>query len=188
MRNILVLGLFVGFFAVLGFGLVRSNSEILGGDLRLVDVAVPAFELGVVSGFERAHFGVGDMADGKVKMVQFFASWCAPCRAEHPILLSLADDYDLPIYGVVYRDSSANAARFLEGEGNPYYRLGMDGNGGVALSWGVSGIPESFIIDGEGRIRLHIPYGITPLLLERQILPLIEELRDEGNNIEGDGV
>ncbi|MDO5633158.1 MAG: DsbE family thiol:disulfide interchange protein [Paracoccus sp. (in: a-proteobacteria)] len=85
-----------------------------------------------------------------VKLVNFWASWCPPCRAEHPTLTELAKT--IPVYGIDLKDPQANALRFLEQDGDPFHALATDPNGRGAIEWGVTAPPETFILDGEGRV------------------------------------
>src|SRR3546814_1440835 len=87
-------------------------------------------------------------------MVNFFASWCVPCRAEHPFLSALTEETGIPLYGINHRDKPEDAAAWLAELGNPYRRTAAD-PGRAAVEWGVTGVPETFILDGEGRIRHH---------------------------------
>ena len=108
-----------------------------------------------------------------VKLVNFWASWCPPCRAEHPTLTELAKD--MPVYGVDLRDPEANALAFLDQDGDPYAAIATDPKGRGAIDWGVTAPPETFIIDGQGRI-LHRHAG--PLVREdytNRFLPQLEK-------------
>jgi cytochrome c biogenesis protein CcmG, thiol:disulfide interchange protein DsbE len=113
-----------------------------------------------------------------VKLVNFWASWCAPCRVEHPNLQKMAD-MGIPIYGINYKDTPINGLRFLEELGNPFRASGQDQNGRQAIEWGVYGIPETFVINGKGRITLRFAGPITGRMLEERILPAIEAARAE---------
>jgi len=121
-----------------------------------------------------ALFDDATMRDGKVKMVNYWASWCAPCRVEHPALMKLAED-GLPIYGVNYKDDADNALGFLAELGDPYTGIGQDAKGKMALDWGVYGIPETFIVDGEGTILLRYAGPMTKRVIEAKIMPVLEE-------------
>lgn len=108
-----------------------------------------------------------------VKLVNFWASWCPPCRAEHPTLTELSER--LPVYGVDLKDNEADALRFLAEDGNPFHAVAADPRGRSAIDWGVTAPPETFIIDGDGRI-LHRHAG--PLIREdytNRFLPKLEE-------------
>lgn len=110
-----------------------------------------------------------DLTGPGVKLVNFWASWCAPCRAEHPMLTKLASE-GVVINGVNYKDKPENALGFLAELGNPYARIGAD-SGRMALNWGVYGVPETFVIDGNGKVVLRWAGPITEAVLERTIRP-----------------
>ena len=108
------------------------------------------------------------------KLVNFWASWCPPCKAEHPILEEIANDKKYPIFGVNYKDSPENAQTFLSSLGNPYTKLGADPKGRTAINWGVYGVPETFIIDESGLILMRHPGPITQKIYLEKIKPLLE--------------
>ncbi|MCA8869180.1 MAG: DsbE family thiol:disulfide interchange protein [Rhodobacteraceae bacterium] len=111
-----------------------------------------------------------DIRQKGVKLVNFWASWCAPCRAEHPNLKKLQES-GVAIYGVNEKDKEADALKFLEELGNPYLAIGQDANGRQAINWGVYGVPETFVIDGKGIILLRFPGPITERVMKETILP-----------------
>ena len=113
-----------------------------------------------------------------VKLVNYWASWCAPCRAEHPSLMALAEA-GIPIYGVNYKDDPEKALAFLDELGDPYAGIGADESGRTALDWGLYGVPETYVIDSEGRVVLRFAGPITQRTLERQIRPAIEAAQGE---------
>ena len=116
-----------------------------------------------------------------VKLVNFWASWCTPCRVEHPNLEMLADE-GVTIYGINYKDDPENALRFLDELGNPYAALGADTTGRAAIEWGVAGVPETFVVDGDGTIILRFPGPVTERVLESRIRPAIENALATASN------
>ena len=111
-------------------------------------------------------------ADG-IKLVNFWASWCGPCRAEHPTLDKLAKE-GITVHGINYKDQTTNALGFLEELGNPYTKLAKD-EGRTGLDWGIYGVPETFVIDGNGKVLLRHPGPVTGRVLEEIIRPVLEE-------------
>ena len=109
-----------------------------------------------------------------VKLVNFWASWCAPCRVEHPHLMALAAE-GVPVYGVNYKDEPAKALAFLAEMGNPYRAIGADTSGRMGIDWGLYGVPETFVIDGEGRVVTRFAGPITERALAETIRPAMEK-------------
>ena len=115
-----------------------------------------------------------DAIRGKLALVNVFASWCVPCRQEHPMLKELAKDSRLTIVGINYKDKSENALRFLGELGNPYAAIGIDPNGKAAIDWGVYGIPETYLIAPDGTIVFKKVGPIDGASYERDLIPAIE--------------
>ncbi len=113
---------------------------------------------------------------GKAWILNVYASWCAPCREEHPLLVEFAKRNVAPIYGLNYKDSRANGMGFLAQLGNPYTASLWDGDGKVGIDWGVYGVPETFVIDQLGVVRLKHVGPLTPEVLDKKITPLLKEL------------
>ena len=105
--------------------------------------------------------------------MNFWASWCVPCVQEHPLLVALKERTGVRLYGVNYKDQAAAARRFLGRYGNPFTAVGVDGDGRAAIEWGVYGMPETFVVDGKGRIVYKHVGPITPETLETKIIPAI---------------
>lgn len=122
-------------------------------------------------------FASSDLAKGQVTLVNFWASWCVPCVQEHPLLVELAKRTGLPVYGVNYKDTTDAARRFIGRYGNPYTAVGIDPQGRGAIEWGVYGMPESFLVDGAGRILYKQVGPFSPEIIERTIIPAIEKAR-----------
>ncbi|HVH73934.1 MAG TPA: DsbE family thiol:disulfide interchange protein [Stellaceae bacterium] len=164
--------LFVGVFAAFSFGL-RLNPGLVPSPL--IGKPAPTFKLPPVEGRSRG-LSSADLR-GKVSLVNVFASWCVSCREEHPLLMRLKAEGAVPIYGIDYKDKPDDAMRWLARMGDPYARAGADLDGRVAIDWGVYGVPETFVVDRRGRIAFKEIGPITPEVLDRTILPLIQRLR-----------
>ncbi|MBU2581292.1 MAG: DsbE family thiol:disulfide interchange protein [Alphaproteobacteria bacterium] len=130
-----------------------------------------------VAGQPVQGFTSGDLSGGGVKVVNFWASWCAPCVQEHPLLLALKQRTGVPIYGVNYKDKAVSARRFIGRYGNPYEKVGVDPTGRGAIEWGVYGMPETFVIDGNGRIAYKHVGPISEKSLVQDVIPAIEKAR-----------
>ena len=113
---------------------------------------------------------------GEVALVNVFASWCLPCKVEHPLLMRLARENIVAVYGINYKDDENQALAWLKNLGNPYRAIGYDGSGRAGIEWGVYGVPETFVIDKAGRIRFKHVGPIEPRDLEETLLPLISRL------------
>ncbi|HYH37758.1 MAG TPA: DsbE family thiol:disulfide interchange protein [Azospirillum sp.] len=114
--------------------------------------------------------------EGKVTLLNFFASWCVPCRVEHPLLMDLARNKSVRIVGVDYKDKPEDALVWLRQLGDPYGVIGADRDGRAAIDWGVYGVPESYIIDKQGVIRFKQVGPITEDVWRTEMAPLIKEL------------
>ncbi|AZB64803.1 DsbE family thiol:disulfide interchange protein [Cereibacter sphaeroides] len=162
--------LFAGLAAMFFVGMQRENPDELPSALAGKPApAVRTEPLGDHPPFEDAIL----RAPG-VKLVNYWASWCAPCRVEAPTLEALAAD-GVEIHGVNYKDKPENAEAFLAELGNPYATMGADASGRMALDWGVYGVPETYVIDGKGRIVLRFPGPVTERVLEETIRPAMEK-------------
>ena len=115
-----------------------------------------------------------EVLNGKYSLVNVWASWCAPCRQEHPLLVELSANPDIQIVGLNYKDKTENALRFLGQLGNPYDAVGVDPKGRAAIDWGVYGVPESFVVGPDSTILYKHIGPLTPEALEEKILPLIK--------------
>ena len=165
--------LFVVLAIVLATQLLTGNQDIPSA---LIDKPIPEFDLPPVEGTELG-LASGNLRDGQFSLVNIFASWCGPCRVEHPLLMELAAKGTLPIHGINYKDAPEDASRWLARYGNPYTRAGADLDGRVGIDWGVYGVPETFVIDETGRIVYKHIGVLSQSDLDEKILPLIESLR-----------
>lgn len=165
---------FSGLAAILGIGLTRKPNTLPSA---LLGKPIPPFSLPPVAG---RTLGLSDRdLRGEVSLVNVFASWCPPCRDEHPLLVKLAAAKIVPIYGLNYKDAPANAARWLSEMGDPYTRTGADENGRTAIDWGVYGVPETFVISAKGEIAYKHIGPLSEKALAETILPLVERLRGQ---------
>lgn len=166
------IAIFVALAVALAYGLTRDPREIPSA---LIGEPVPEFSLPPVP-----RYGPGlSSADlkGEVSLVNVFASWCTACRYEHPLFMRLKEEGVVPIHGLNYKDAPEDAAAWLDELGAPYTRTGADRDGRVPIEWGVYGVPETFVIDQEGRIAFKQVGPVTAEVLETEILPLVRELR-----------
>ena len=165
---------FLGMSVYFVLGLDKDPSELPSA---LLDKPVPEFDLPPlledIPGMAAADFG------GEVVMVNVFASWCVPCRAEHPLIARLADEGIVPVFGLNWKNEKADAKAWLQELGNPYTRIGWDLSGRVGIDWGVYGVPETYIIDKQGRIRYKHVGPIFRQVLNETIIPTIQELQAE---------
>lgn len=151
----------------------------LGKDPRevkpvLIDVAVPSFSLPALSG-DGGGLSSDDLR-GRVSLVNIFGSWCVACIAEHPMLLRIRESGIVPLYGINWRDRREDAIAWLGRHGNPYEKIGIDPDSRTAIDFGVTGAPESFVIDAGGVIRYKWTGPITEEVWKKILLPLITEL------------
>ena len=139
----------------------------------LLDKEAPAFELASLAGGGTLS---RDGLKGQPVVVNFFASWCAPCRIEHPLLMRLAKQENIPLFGIAYKDKPEDAARFLAQLGDPYRAVGLDRDGRAGLDFGAYGVPETYVIDRTGHIRKRFVGPLSTQAVERELLPLLRQL------------
>lgn len=140
----------------------------------LIGTKAPALALAPLEGSKTPALTTAAIS-GKLTLVNVFASWCIPCRDEHPILKELAKDQRLTIVGINYKDREENALRFLGELGNPYSAIGIDPNGTAAIDWGVYGIPESYLVAADGTILYKKVGPFDQQSLEQGLFPAIEK-------------
>ena len=172
---ILPLTAFVALLAYFAIGLQRDPSKIPS---VLIDKPAPQFDLAAIEG-RKVGLSTYDLK-GEVSLVNFFGSWCVSCRIEHPLLMQLSEEGEIPIYGIDWKDPPGAGAAWLERHGDPYTLIGDDADGRVAIDFGITGAPETFIIDRAGRIRYKYAGPITPQIWEQDLLPIVRKLRNEG--------
>lgn len=162
----------VSLAVVLGFGLTRDPRVLPS---TLIGRPVPDFSLPPVQG-RKLGLSSGDL-HGEISLVNFFASWCVACRAEHPLLMAMARSGAATIHGINYKDAPADAARWLDTLGDPYTRTGADLDGRVGIEWGLYGVPETYVVGTDGRVMYKLAGPLTEQIRDTTIMPLIERLR-----------
>jgi cytochrome c biogenesis protein CcmG/thiol:disulfide interchange protein DsbE len=174
--------IFAGIVLMFGFALQKGDPSRLPS--ALIGKPAPPLNLPPLEGLTRDDGqpfpGIDTAAftrDGTVAVVNFWASWCAPCVEEHPLLVSLAQRSGIALYGINYKDQATNARRFLGRYGNPFKAVGADVTGRAAIEWGVYGMPETFVIDRQGRIAYKHVGPLSPESLTTKLLPAIEAAR-----------
>jgi len=170
-RYLLPFALFVILVVFLGVGLKLNPREVPS---PLVGKSAPQFELPQLHDAAKS-FSQKDMA-GKVWLLNVWASWCASCREEHPVLMELAKTGVVPIYGLNYKDKRNDGIAWLQRFGNPYALSAFDESGRVGIDYGVYGVPETYVIDKAGVIRYKRIGPVTPEIVRDKILPLVQEL------------
>jgi len=140
----------------------------------LLDKTVPSFKLQRLDN-KQAWFSDADLR-GNISLVNVWATWCIPCRDEHPVLMNIARNSKIPIYGINYKDNWQDARAWLRRYGDPYVSSGFDEDGHVAIEWGSYGVPETFLIDEKGTVRYRHTGVLTPQIWREQFLPLINTI------------
>jgi cytochrome c biogenesis protein CcmG/thiol:disulfide interchange protein DsbE len=164
---VLLFAVLAGYFVI---GLGRDPSLLPSA---LIDRPAPSFDLPGLG--DRPGLATANLV-GRVSLVNFFASWCVPCRAEHPVLMQLAKEGRITLYGIAYKDKPEASGQLLAQLGDPYSRVGVDGSGRTAIDFGVYGVPETYVLDKAGRIRYRQVGPITQEDYDGRILPLLKQL------------
>ncbi len=184
---LLPVAVFAGLAGLLFVALYKPDRDTLPS--MLIGEPVPAFDLEALPGRGLATNGRatdGAAADGlsaellgqgQVTLVNFWASWCAPCRVEHPLLMELGRLDGVTLHGVNYKDNPAKALQFLTALGDPYRRIGVDDTGRTAIDWGVYGVPETYLVDGTGTVIYRHVGPLTEEAWRKTLLPLVEQAR-----------
>jgi cytochrome c biogenesis protein CcmG, thiol:disulfide interchange protein DsbE len=171
--------LFAALAALFVIRLYSGDASLLPS--ALIGRQVPAFGLPPVEGLpDKPGFSDADLRQGKVTLVNVFASWCVPCHQEHELIMRLSADPALAragvrLFGLAYKDEPTNIQRFLAEAGDPYARIGADRKGRTAIDWGVYGVPETFVVKGDGTIAYRFAGPISEASYRDVIVPKIEK-------------
>lgn len=172
MRFILPLAIFLGLAVMLGLGLQRDPRALPSA---LLEQSAPPIHLPLLENPEqRLEL---DALRGQVWLLNVWASWCAPCRQELPVLAELSQRDRVPIYGLNYKDQPDKARALLRVAGNPYRASAVDAEGRVGMDFGIQGVPETFVIDGQGRVRFRHAGPVTVQIWRDQLLPAIRKVK-----------
>ena len=171
LKFLIPLALFLVLAAFLAVGLNLNPREVPS---PLIGKPAPAFELTKLDAPDQ-KLRRDDLL-GKVWVLNVWASWCAPCREEHPLLVEFARRKIAPVYGLNYKDTRPAGMAFLTQLGNPYEASLFDGDGRIGIDYGVYGVPETFVVDKQGTIRFKHVGPLTPEVIAGKIVPLLKEL------------
>ncbi|HJV88633.1 MAG TPA: DsbE family thiol:disulfide interchange protein [Noviherbaspirillum sp.] len=171
-RFLLPLGVFIALMVFLAIGLRLNPREIPS---PFIGKPAPAFKLTQLQAPDKT-ISPADMK-GQVWLLNVWASWCVSCREEHPVLMDFAKANVVPIVGLNYKDKRDDGMGWLNQFGNPYTVSGFDNDGRVGIDYGVYGVPETFVIDKNGVIRMKYTGPITPQAIAEKLLPMIKELQ-----------
>ena len=166
--------IFAALAATFYIGMSRDNPD--GLPSALIGKPAPALPAEPLAGFPLLM--AADLSSGEVTLVNFWASWCPPCRAEHPVLLQMAAD-GIRVAGVNFKDTAADAAGYLADDGNPFFALAYDPTGRAAIDWGVTAPPETFIIGGDGKILLRFVGPLVGSYYEQTFVPALQKALSE---------
>ena len=162
--------IFAAFVALAAVGMYRDDPE--GLPSTLVGQQAPAMPEAALPGYPQATDNM--LRGGEVSLVNFWASWCPPCRAEHPKLLDLQAE-GMNIIGVNFKDTEKNASAYLEDEKSPFAGVGFDPQGRVAIDWGVTAPPETFIVGGDGTVLFRFAGPLVGSDYEQRFLPALQD-------------
>lgn len=173
---LLPLVVFLGIMGAMGYQLLfgtdpRIVPSALIGD-AVPEIVLPALKT------DKPGFGPNDFG-GEPILVNVWASWCVPCRAEHPLITRLAQDQGITVYGLNSKDQREDAIGWLEELGDPYAKIGFDPDGRAGIDWGVYGYPETFLVNQDGEVIYKYVGPVTPRVIENEFMPRIQALREQ---------
>ncbi len=166
---LLLFGVLAGYF----FIALRPTHDVRELPSAMLEKPAPSFDL---AGLNTDRKLTLEGLKGHPAVINFFASWCVPCRIEHPILMRLAQENHVPIYGIAYKDKPDASAQLLSTYGDPFRQVGLDLDGRTGLNFGVYGVPETYVLDSNGIIRKRFVGPLTAEAVEKELLPLLKRL------------
>jgi len=174
MRFAIPLGIFLALAIMLGLGLQRDPRAL---ESALLEQPVPVFDLPVLSAAPDTARLSAQALQGQVWLLNVWASWCAPCRQEMPILAQMSEQDHVPVYGLNYKDDAVKAQALLRVAGNPYVASGIDQDGRVGMDLGIHAVPETFVIDAQGRVRYRHLGPVTPEVWRDTLMPVVRAVQ-----------
>lgn len=172
MRFILPLAIFLGLAVMLGLGLQRDPRAL---ESALLNQPVPPIQRPLLEDPQQ-QFDLQAL-QGKVWLLNVWASWCAPCRQELPLLLAFSRQDNVPVYGLNYKDQPEKAKALLRVAGNPYVASAVDADGRVGMDFGIQGVPETFVIDAQGRVRFRHLGPVTAEVWRDKLMPVVRAVQ-----------
>jgi len=176
-KFVLPVAAFVGLAVLFAFGL-NPKRDIHALPSPLIGKPAPLFNLANV--LDPAQLVSNSTLKGQVYVLNVWGTWCGACRDEHEALLAIAQQHVVPIIGLDYMDEREKAKQWLTQLGNPYQAVAFDNDGRTAIDWGVYGAPETFLVDGQGRVLFKFISPMTAEVWQQEFLPRIEAARRGG--------
>jgi cytochrome c biogenesis protein CcmG/thiol:disulfide interchange protein DsbE len=161
--------------AVLATGLFREDPT--KNDGRMIGQQIGMFSIPTLGA--KGKYFTPHQWDGRVALISVFASWCGPCQMEHDVLMSVAKTGKVAVYGIAWKDHERKLIAWLTAHGNPYQSIGFDEAGSASVPLGLTGVPETYLVDSTGTIRFHYSAPLTEDIVANTLLPLIDALNQQ---------
>lgn len=179
-RYLIPLLIITGLVGMFFYALFSGDPSTLPS--ALIGKPAPQFDMPPIEGYEKdgkpgEGFKTADLATGEVTIVNVWASWCGPCIQEHPVLVRFKKEHDLRLIGINYKDRPDKALQLLKRLGDPYDLIGTDRSGRIAIDWGVYGVPETYVVDGQGEIVYRHVGPLSQEAVKEKLLPMVDIAR-----------